>query len=119
MGVPLPASRVRTWKRPPSTARISTSCNPDRVGPIGRPGAEHAPFGDGGIVPGMDGEYVPPGQVKPGQDDDLVADAQVPQARPDRRFDTSSAWGEPSSPCFGAAPGSVEEDSTHPIGTAS
>ncbi len=46
---------------------------PDRVGSVLRPGAEHAGLGSERVVAGMDGEDVTPPSMEPSEQEDLIA----------------------------------------------
>lgn len=59
----------------------------DRVGPIGRPGAEHAPLWARGVVTGMDEEEISAGTIQPGQHDDVVTGLEVTKPLRHRRLE--------------------------------
>ena len=50
---------------------------PDRVGAVLGPGAEHPRLGVARIVAWVDGQHIAPRTMQPGQDEDLGTDGQV------------------------------------------
>jgi hypothetical protein len=81
----------------------------DRVRAGGGTGGKDARARAGRIAARVDPEGVAVRAVQPGQDDQVVAGAEAVECAGSI---TIQASGAPSSPCFGAAEGSVRGDST-------
>ena len=75
--MPSTASRSLTWTRRPVDGEDPDAVQADRVGPVGRAGAEDALLRPGQVAARMHPQDVTPSAIQPREDQDVVADANA------------------------------------------